>query len=131
MKRNVMKEWSNALTHTPARQRNAWTQVLADQRRSLVAQASRPFTHDASSLRRSTRSLSASDLPVGKQEDLARAILILQRNNKLLNARFGLEWPGAASVIAGEAVRRNMSAASLARVLTAGLRRDARRGGGA
>jgi hypothetical protein len=56
----------------------------------------------------------------------AEAILVLQRANKLLGARFGIDWAGAASVIFVEADRRGASPVALARVLTAGLRRDAR-----
>jgi hypothetical protein len=130
MKRNMMTEWKRALSRTTRPQRMAWTQVFAEQRRGLVTPAAiAPSADDVATFLRSTRRLEASDTAVGRQDDLGRAILILQRNNKLLKARFGLEWPAATSVVLGESTRRNMSAASLARVLTAGLRRDARKGG--
>jgi hypothetical protein len=61
----------------------------------------------------------------------AETILVLQRANKLLQQRFGIDWAGAASVVFEEAQRRAASPASVARVLTAGLRRDARGRGGA
>jgi hypothetical protein len=58
----------------------------------------------------------------------AETILVLQRNNRLLRSRFGLDWADAASVVFEEAQRRGASPVSIARVLTAGLRRDARGG---
>ena len=54
------------------------------------------------------------------------AILILQRANRLLGRRFGINWADAASVIFAESGRRGTSPVALARVLTAGLRRDAK-----
>jgi hypothetical protein len=56
----------------------------------------------------------------------AEAILVLQRGNRLLRERFGIDWADAASVVFGEAARRGASPVALARVLTTGLRRDAR-----
>jgi hypothetical protein len=56
----------------------------------------------------------------------AETILVLQRANRLLQARFGIDWADAASVVFEEAQRRAASPAAVARVLTAGLRRDAR-----
>jgi hypothetical protein len=132
MKRNVMNEWKTALSQETGARRGAWAHVIQLQRselqRSRTAEAV-GGTHRPWPMLQSTRPLRASDTPLGKRDDVARAVLILQRNNKLLEARFGVGWPAAASVVCGEAARRNMSVASLARVLTAGLRRDARRGG--
>jgi hypothetical protein len=59
-------------------------------------------------------------------EPNAETIRILQRGNALLRRRFGIDWADAATVVFGEAARRGASPVALARVLTAGLRRDAR-----
>lgn len=126
MKRNAINEWKRALSHTSTPQRLAWAQVFGAQR--LTASRFEPTVPTMERNLRATRELRARNIAT-QYDDLGRAILILQRNNRLLRARFGLEWPGAASVVAGEAARRNMSVAALARVLTAGLRRDERRGG--
>ncbi|HYM14658.1 MAG TPA: hypothetical protein VEZ14_03800 [Dehalococcoidia bacterium] len=132
MKRDVMKEWTHALSHTNAARRGAWAQVFETQRRDMTrfeVVASPGGLHNAPATLRSTRPLRVSDTLAGKKADVERAVLILQRHNRLLRARFGVEWPAAASVLCGEAARRSMSVASLARVLTSGLRRDAREGG--
>jgi hypothetical protein len=131
MKRNMMQEWSRAWTRAAGGRRAAWSQLT----RVQVEETMRSQTAGVGggSLRSMTALRSARPLRAGntdaRQDDLGRAILILQHNNKLLKARFDLEWPAATSVVLGESTRRNMSAASLARVLTAGLRRDAREGG--
>jgi hypothetical protein len=52
----------------------------------------------------------------------AEAILVLQRGNRLLRERFGIDWADAAGVVFGEAQRRGASPVALARVLTTGLR---------
>ena len=57
--------------------------------------------------------------------DFGATIRVLQRHNRLLRERFGVEWADAASVVWSEAHRRGASAAALARVLVAGLRADA------
>jgi len=131
MKRNMMQEWTKAWTRAAGGRRAAWSQLtpvqVEETVRGQTAGVGGGALRPVAALR-SARPLRAGDMDA-RQEDLGRAILILQHNNKLLKARFGLEWPAATSVILGEATRRNMSAASLARVLTAGLRRDARKGG--
>jgi hypothetical protein len=64
-------------------------------------------------------------------EPNAETILILQRGNALLRRRFSIDWADAAAVIFREAQRRGASPVALARVLTAGLRRDAKGARGA
>jgi hypothetical protein len=59
-------------------------------------------------------------------EPNAETILILQRANTHLRRRFGIDWADAAAVIFAEAHRRGAPPAALARVLSAGLRRDAK-----
>ena len=59
-------------------------------------------------------------------EQNADTIRILQRGNAMLRRRFGIDWADAASVVFAEAQRRGASPVALARVLTAGLRRDAK-----
>ena len=131
MARDVMREWTRAMARTSAGQRGAWAQVFAAQRMTAFAPLL-PSPEDrraaVAALRR-TRRLRVSEIQAGKKDDIEQAVLILRRNNRLLLARFGIEWPAAASVLCGEAARRGTSVASLARVLTAGLRRDAREGG--
>lgn len=56
----------------------------------------------------------------------AETILVLQRANRLLQSRFGIDWADAAGIVFEEAQRRAASPAAVARVLTAGLRRDSR-----
>jgi hypothetical protein len=131
MKRDMMKEWTSAFTRAAGGRRAAWSQLTrahADESMRLRASGAAGGTLLSATALRTTRPVRASNAET-HTDDLGRAILILQRNNKLLKARFGLEWPAATSVVLGESTRRNMSAASLARVLTAGLRRDARKGG--
>jgi hypothetical protein len=60
------------------------------------------------------------------REQNADTIRILQRGNAMLRRRFGIDWADAASVVFAEAQRRGASPVALARVLTAGLRRDAK-----
>jgi hypothetical protein len=64
-------------------------------------------------------------------EPNADTIRILQRANAHLKRRFGIDWADAAVVVFNEAHRRGASPTAIARVLTAGLRRDARRSRGA
>jgi len=68
--------------------------------------------------------------PAVMREEGAEAIRVLQRTNTLLRQRFGIDWADAAAVIFAEAQRRGASPVALARVLTAGLRRDAKGRGG-
>ncbi len=71
-------------------------------------------------LMRRSRTLAATNW-----SDFGATIRVLQRHNKLLRERFGVEWADAASVVWSEAHRRGASAVALARVLAAGLRADA------
>jgi len=129
MKRNVMTEWLRAMSRLTPAQGLAWTEALAPRPRDMPRFDVVGGARDPRALLRATRALALSENEYARSDDLARAILILQRNNRLLRARFGVDWAGAASVLSGEARRRGMSVASLARLLTAGLRRDARSAG--
>ncbi len=57
--------------------------------------------------------------------DFVEALRVLQRHNKLLLERFGVGWADVASVVEDEASRRGFSTMAMARLLAAGLRRDA------
>ena len=119
-KRNPVMEWNRAIRRKGSGNVSALPPVVA----------SRPQTMDApiapgeipAWLRR-TRAVTTGPAMLSQS---AETILVLQRANKLLGARFGIDWAGAASVIFAEANRRGASPVALARMLTAGLRRDAR-----
>jgi hypothetical protein len=117
-KRNPVREWQ----HTMAQRTNV---------RSMrpVAPQLPPETYEPPApgelpawLRRS-RDVTAGSTMLSEG---AETILVLQRANRLLLGRFGIDWADAASVVFEEAQRRAASPAAMARVLTAGLRRDAR-----
>lgn len=129
MERNVVKEWSKALLRVTPSQERAWAQVFAKPPRDFMVFEPRVTEQEGRNLLRATRALPQIATFQVPQNDLARAILILRRNNRLLRARFGVDWAAATCVLMGEAHRRGMSVASLARVLAAGLRRDARGAG--
>jgi hypothetical protein len=56
--------------------------------------------------------------------DLAQAIRVLQRHNRLLRARFGMGWVDATNFVLGEARRRGTTATLLARALSLRLRTE-------
>jgi hypothetical protein len=64
------------------------------------------------------------------KSDLGEAIRVLQRHNKLLVSKFGINWVDATNVVMGEAQRRGTAMGLLARALVAGLRAE-QKGGGA
>jgi len=125
MKRDPIQEWRRAMA------RRAITPV-AESRRAAITQlppmpvgAAATFgggmtIRDAVAAMRRSRVLTAPSW-----SDFGSAIRVLQRHNKLLRARFGIEWAAAAVVVGGEAQRRGASAAVLARLAVAGLRADA------
>ena len=118
-KRNPVREWTRAMGKRRA------TDIDAMQ--PLVAKAFEADTPVApgevpSWLRRSRPVAAAATI----DEPNAETILILQRANTHLRRRFGIDWADAAAVIFLEAQRRGASPVALARVLTAGLRRDAK-----
>lgn len=121
VKRNPVQEWTRVIG------RRASAESLRSMR-PLVPQNPAPYTPVAPGelpawLRR-TRAVQPSSSVMLSQS--GETILVLQRANKLLRRQFGIDWADAASVIFGEAARRGASPVALARVLTAGLRRDAR-----
>jgi hypothetical protein len=118
-KRNPVLEWTRALGRRGA--------LDMDAMQPLVARAFEPDAPVAPGelpawLRRSRPVTPRSTIA----EPNAETILVLQRANALLRRRFGIDWADAATVVFGEAARRGASPVALARVLTAGLRRDAK-----
>jgi hypothetical protein len=74
---------------------------------------------------RKTRRLEATGhVAAGDRGDLAKAIRVLQRHNRLLRGRFGMGWVDATNFVLGEAQRRGTSAALLARALSLRLRTE-------
>jgi hypothetical protein len=128
VKRNSVREWTRAMGRRGAMGPRGVLDMNAMQ--PLVAQA---FETDVpvppgelpSWLRRSKPVAPSSTI----LEANAETIRVLQRGNALLSRRFGIDWADAATVVFGEAARRGASPVSLARVLTAGLRRDAKGAG--
>jgi hypothetical protein len=119
-KRNPVREWRHAMQRrTDVRSMRRITPQVADCETPL-APGELPAW-----LRRS-RDVAPGSTMLSQG---AETILVLQRGNRLLQSRFGIDWADAAGVVFAEAQRRGASPASIARVLTAGLRRDARGGG--
>lgn len=120
MERDPIREWRDAIAkHGRGR---AWT--LAEPHRPQ-----QPFVMPSDvqpvgpvDLRRTRRLTLASDWRL----DFGAAIRLLQRHNRLLRNRFGIGWPEVAGLLLAEARRRGVPTESLARVLTTGLRQDAR-----
>jgi hypothetical protein len=73
---------------------------------------------------RKTRPLAPLPHVMHEGGDLAQAIRVLQRHNRLLRARFGMGWVDATNFVLGEAQRRGTSAALLARALSLRLRTE-------
>jgi hypothetical protein len=117
--RNPVREWARALGKRGA--------LDMDAMEPLVARAFEPDARVAPGdvpawLRRSRPVTPRSTIA----EPDAETIRILQRSNTLLRRRFGIDWADAATVVFAESVRRGASPVELARVLTSGLRRDAK-----
>jgi hypothetical protein len=113
-KRNPVKEWANVLQKR--------TNVRAMQHLAPAPETSEH--HEPGELPawlRRSRDVTPGSTMLSQG---AETILVLQRANRLLRARFGIDWADAASVVFEEAQRRAASPAAVARVLTAGLRRD-------
>jgi hypothetical protein len=122
-KRNPVKEWRQTLERrTDVRAMRPLTP------RTPPEQWSGPAQDELPAWLRRTRAVAPGATMLSQG---AETILVLQRANKLLQQRFGIDWADAASVVFEEAQRRAASPASVARVLTAGLRRDARGRSGA
>lgn len=58
------------------------------------------------------------------RSDLAQAIRLLQRHNRLLRAKFGIGWADATNFVLGEAQRRGVATSSVARALSRQLRAE-------
>lgn len=112
-KRDVIKEWRQALSRYRIEHRPDEMQLLV------------PVPHDVISSTPAGKTRPLRD-PASRQDDFVRAIRVLQRNNRLLLARWGVRWAEAAGFLQFEADRRGMSVALLASALTASLRREAR-----
>lgn len=135
MKRDPIAEWRNAQRK---RSMSNWLPVTRtfsgsdvmrplDSGRSLVPLSFGSDTLAPTDLS-TTRDLSISN-PSG--EEFATTIRLLQRHNKLVQARFGVGWPDAAIVLLAEAHRRGVSVAIVTRRCIADLRGGAPQPGGA
>jgi len=120
VKRNPLMEWSRAIGRRGGANVAAFRPVVVSRQRTEDAPID---PGEIPAWLRRTRAVTTGTTMLSQS---AETILVLQRANKLLRARFGIDWADAASVIFGEAVRRGASPTALARVLTAGLRRDTR-----
>ena len=122
-KRNPVREWTRVMERRAAANMDAMEPLVAHafDADAQVAPGELPMW-----LRR-TRNVEAAATIT---EPNADTILILQRANAHLKRRFGIDWADAAVVVFNEAHRRAASPVALARVLTTGLRRDAREGTG-
>lgn len=119
--RDPIREWRNALEKREHGGRRAL-------RLAPHAPLPRPFVMpldtqvgDRFNLRRTRRLDIAHDWRL----DFGSAIRVLQRHNRLIQQRFGIGWVEVTGLLIEEARRRGITTASLARLLTAGLRRDA------
>ena len=123
-KRNAIRELTRALGKKPSMDMDVMEPLVA---RAFEADVQVAPGELPMWLRRTRAVEPASTIT----EPNADTILILQRANAHLKRRFGIDWADAAVVVFNEAHRRGASPVALARVLTSGLRRDAKRGGGA
>lgn len=122
-KRDPVKEWTSVISkRTDVRAMRSVTP------QPHVERGGGPAADELPSWLRRSRSVTPGSTMMSQG---AETILVLQRANRLLQSRFGIDWADAAGVVFEEAQRRAASPAAVARVLTAGLRRDARGGGGA
>lgn len=121
MERDAIAEWIRALVgREPVYVMLANTQRLHAVPPRPVADAV-PATFDI----RKTRPLAPERVALrGHRGDLSRAIRVLQRQNRLLRAKFGIGWADATNFVLAEADRRGESAAALARALSARLRAE-------
>ncbi len=121
MERDAVAEWMRALVgREPAYVLLAKTQPL---QAALRQPAARPVP--AAFDIRMTRPLAPERVALrGDRSDLSRAIRVLQRQNRLLRAKFGIGWADATNFVLAEADRRGASAAALARALSVRLREE-------
>jgi hypothetical protein len=123
MQRDAIREWRRAVGRWESPQALAFTRPLETRAQEPAAIASPERWLDPRQLRR-MRPIAEVYGPGrlrGDRDDLTRAIRLLQRHNKQLRARFGIGWALATSLVLGEATRRSMPCALLARALAAGL----------
>lgn len=121
MERDAVAEWMRALVgREPAYVLLAKTQPL---QAALRQPAARPVP--AAFDIRMTRPLAPERVALrGDRSDLSRAIRVLQRQNRLLRAKFDIGWADATNFVLAEADRRGASAAALARALSVRLREE-------
>lgn len=121
MERDAIAEWRRALVgREPAYLLFAKTSRPAlplPEPPDVGGLARRPFDI------RMTRPLAPERVALrGDHRDLSQAIRVLQRQNRLLRAKFGIGWADATNFVLAEADRRGASAAALARALSARMR---------
>ena len=121
MERDAVAEWMRALVgREPAYVLLAKTQPLQAALRQPPA-GPVPAAFDM----RMTRPLAPERVALrGDRSDLSRAIRVLQRQNRLLRAKFGIGWADATNFVLAEADRRGASVAALARALSVRLREE-------
>lgn len=119
MERDPIREWRDALAKRQGRR--SWA-LAEPQRQQPIVVASDVQPAGPIDLRATRKLTLAPDWRL----DFGAAIRVLQRHNRLLRSRFGIDWPEVAGLLLTEARRRGVPTESLARVLTAGLRQDAR-----
>jgi hypothetical protein len=120
MPRDAIAEWVRALTgREPAYAAFAQTYGL----RVPV-----PLPPSAGGIRVQPLDLKKMRRPPGASEsarsDLAQAIRVLQRHNRLLRVKFGIGWVDATNFVLGEAQRRGVATSSVARALSQQLRAE-------
>lgn len=123
MPRDAIAEWVRALIGRES--------AYAAFARTYALRAPAPLPPSAGGIRvqpfdlKKTRALrgspGASD---GGRGDLAQAIRLLQRHNRLLRAKFGIGWADATNFVLGEARRRGVPVSALARALSQQLRTE-------
>jgi len=121
MERDAVAEWIRALVgRGPAYVLLAKTQPLQAPLRQPAVGAV-PAAFDI----RMTRPLAPERVALrGDRSDLSRAIRVLQRQNRLLRAKFGIGWADATNFVLAEADRRGASVTALARALSVRLREE-------
>ncbi|MDE3095203.1 MAG: hypothetical protein KGK07_04275 [Chloroflexota bacterium] len=115
MQRDTIREYQKAL----ARRGETWTHTGIESALPRIIAA--PAAPGTGGVLRGTRVLGVN---ADAREDFATALRVLQRNNRLLLARFGLGWADIAATVCGEARRRGFSTAVVARLLVAALRSE-------
>lgn len=119
MERDAIAEWIRAL----AGREPAYLMLANTQRLHAVLPRPAADAVPAAFDMRQTRPLAPERVALrGDRSDLSRAIRVLQRQNRLLRAKFGIGWADATNFVLAEADRRGASTAALAQALSARLR---------